>query len=54
MVWDQFLDGVSIIDVGNIMKFKEFLSTWKVLMGRKTKADIYHFHDPELIFQRYF
>ena len=54
---DQFLDGVSIIDVGKPSDriSRIFSSTWKVLMaGRKIKADIYHFHDPELIFSALF
>ena len=49
---EQLLDGVSIKDVGkpSTRISRIFLSTWKVLKtGRKTKADVYHFHDPELI-----
>ena len=52
-IGDQLLNGVSIKDVGkpSTRISRIFSSTLKVLKaGRKTKADIYHFHDPELIF----
>ena len=50
-IGDQLLDGVSIKDVGkpSTRISRIFSSTWKVLKAaKKTKADIFHFHDPEL------
>ena len=54
---DQLLDGVSVKDVGKPSGriSRIFFSTWKVLkMGMKSKADVYHFHDPELFFPAFF
>ena len=53
---DTIVENVNIYDVGSPKNrlVRIFLSTFLVFMkSLKLKADIYHFHDPELIFYGY-
>lgn len=49
---DEVIDGVSVraVSIPNGLKERLTSTMWKILkLARKTNADVYHFHDPELI-----
>jgi glycosyltransferase involved in cell wall biosynthesis len=54
---NETCEGVSIVDVGKVdSRLSRYITTTRKVykMGLKLDADIYHFHDPELIFYGYF
>jgi glycosyltransferase involved in cell wall biosynthesis len=48
---DEIMDGVRVLPLPKPKnRFRRMLGTWRVFkLARKQRADVYHFHDPELI-----